>query len=222
MKRVLQALREVDFPRKVGLKNAEDNKKEVAVEMMCVGMVYARPHGMIVSNETLRRPNLTSLLVSLMREYDPTFKFTSIQIDRQRRSPLHCDANNHGRSLMMGLGDYVGGRLWLHGTGPLDCRERFVEFDGNVAHCTLPFKGERFSLMYYTNKLFNHAGKRRKRNICGASACTGGRACKQILRGFGFPIPTKRFATRFKYPPVYERLALAKGALAAWKSRRSI
>ena len=86
-----------------------------------------------------------------------------------------------------------------------------------MAHCTLPFRGERYSLVYYINKLYNHAGKQRKWKVYGALARTGGRACKQILREIGFPIPAKRLGTRFKYPPVARRLELAHAELAEWK-----
>ena len=220
-KRVLRALKKIDFPNNRSRKNVL-GEKMYSASMMCLGMVYARPHGMIVSNETLRRPNLTSLLVRLMREHDPHFKFTSIQVNKQLRSPMHCDSNNHGPSRIIGLGDYIGGRVWVHGSGPLNCKNRFVQFDGNVAHCTLPFKGERFSLVYYTNKLFNHAGKRRTWKVHGALARTGGRACKQILREFEFPIPSKRLSTKFKFPPVTQRLALANKELQDWKTKRSL
>lgn len=45
----------------------------------------------------------------------------------------------------------LAGRLWVQGRGALDCRECWVAFDGNTPHCTLPFSGTRFTLIYFTH-----------------------------------------------------------------------
>ena len=52
---------------------------------------------------------------------------------------LHVDANNEGDSLILALGDFDGGELWVEGRGALDVRRRWQRFDGTRAHATLPW-----------------------------------------------------------------------------------
>jgi hypothetical protein len=52
--------------------------------------------------------------------------------------------------MIVGLGDYVGGELAVEGTGH-DIRYLPLQFDGwRLRHWTLPFAGERFSLVWFT------------------------------------------------------------------------
>ncbi len=91
----------------------------------------------------------------LMWDYDPTFDFTTIQINDNQICAKHKDANNVGVSYIIGLGDYDGGelRVW-NKTGDdyedLNIKNKFVSFDGSqFFHETLPFKGKRYTLVYY-------------------------------------------------------------------------
>lgn len=53
-------------------------------------------------------------------------------------------------SMIVGLGDYAGGELAVEGT-VYDIHYRPLEFDGwGCRHWTLPFSGERFSLVWFT------------------------------------------------------------------------
>lgn len=53
-------------------------------------------------------------------------------------------------SMIVGLGDYFGGEIAVEATIH-DIRYRPVEFDGwKLRHWTLPFEGERFSLVWFT------------------------------------------------------------------------
>ena len=65
----------------------------------------------------------------------------------------HVDSGRgSGQSLSMivGLGDYIGGELSVEGTNH-DIRFRPLEFDGwKLRHWTIPFVGERFSLVWFT------------------------------------------------------------------------
>jgi hypothetical protein len=48
------------------------------------------------------------------------------------------------------LGDYSGGELVVEGE-PSDIRYKTLQFDGwRQRHWTLPFEGERFSLVWFT------------------------------------------------------------------------
>ena len=89
----------------------------------------------------------------------PDFTFTSVQVTRAVTSSggaaLHTDGKNAGDSLAVGLGDFSGGELWVHGRGALDISGgTWQRFDGRMPHATLPFaRGPRYSLIYWT-----HAG----------------------------------------------------------------
>ena len=55
-------------------------------------------------------------------------------------------------SLIVGLGNYVGGELVVEGVKK-DIRYNAIEFDGwKERHWTLPFLGERYSLVWFTPK----------------------------------------------------------------------
>jgi hypothetical protein len=54
--------------------------------------------------------------------------------------------------LIVGLGTYAGGELVVEGEKK-DIRYKPVEFDGwNQRHWTMPFTGERYSLVWFTPK----------------------------------------------------------------------
>jgi len=55
-------------------------------------------------------------------------------------------------SLIVGLGTYTGGELMVEGEKK-DIRYKAIEFNGwKQRHWTLPFHGERFSLVWFTPK----------------------------------------------------------------------
>jgi len=127
------------------------------------------------SSGTARHPWLTQLLVEFLHANKPGFPCTSIQVNKNYASRPHVDRNNLGSSMIIAVGDFHGGQLWTEGgegeadvtltenikspycyragmtyKGSLvDVRDRLVEFDGNRLHCTTPFKGERYSLVYF-------------------------------------------------------------------------
>ena len=92
----------------------------------------------------------------LMRLKDPKFKFTSIQYNKNNRAARHRDAKNVGVSYIVGLGDYTGGELIVfdeNEKNPVkhDIRGKFNTFDGSkYPHETAPFKGERYTLVFYS------------------------------------------------------------------------
>ena len=93
----------------------------------------------------------------LMRMKDPKFKFTSIQYNKNHRAARHRDAKNTGISYIVGLGDYTGGELTIfdeNEKNPVkhDIKGKFNTFNGSkYPHETAPFKGERYTLVFYSN-----------------------------------------------------------------------
>ena len=91
-----------------------------------------------------------------MKLKDPKFKFSSIQFNKNHRSAKHTDSKNTGVSYIVGLGDYTGGELMVYdegGKNPVkkNIKNRFYKFNGSIyPHETAPFKGERYSLVFYS------------------------------------------------------------------------
>lgn len=78
---------------------------------------------------------------------------TMVAVNRRAQFLPHTDAGSgfgQSTSLIVGLGDYAGGELVVEGE-PRDIRYAPLTFDGwRQRHWTLPFEGERFSLVWFT------------------------------------------------------------------------
>ena len=79
------------------------------------------------------RPRFTRLVTKVIRKEHPEFCFHSLHFNRAFSSRLHADSNNWGPSLIIGLGDYTGGRLWIYneqGTDPFVVPENTKKVTG--------------------------------------------------------------------------------------------
>ena len=76
-----------------------------------------------------------------------------VAINRRASFRPHTDAGTglgQSLSLIVGLGDYTGGGLAVEGAA-VPIRYAPHEFDGwRSRHWTLPFQGERFSLVWFS------------------------------------------------------------------------
>jgi hypothetical protein len=92
------------------------------------------------------------LEIALCPDREPS---STIAINRNAQFRPHVDVGagaGQSTSLIVGLGDYVGGELMVEGTTH-DIRYKPLEFNGwKQRHWTLPFNGERFSLVWFTPK----------------------------------------------------------------------
>ena len=101
-------------------------------------------------------PELVKAAFNLERALLPDREPSStIAVNRNAQFRPHTDSGaGAGQSLSMivALGDYVGGELMVEGMKK-DIRYKKVEFDGwKQRHYTLPFAGERYSLVWFTPK----------------------------------------------------------------------
>lgn len=80
---------------------------------------------------------------------------STIAINRNAQFRPHTDVGagaGQSTSLIVGLGDYIGGELVVEGKQH-DIRYKPLEFDGwKQRHWTMPFVGERYSLVWFTPK----------------------------------------------------------------------
>lgn len=100
-------------------------------------------------------PELTAAIFELEKAIMPSGRIPStwVAINHNAMFAPHTDAGGglgQSTSLIVGLGAYLGGELVVEGTVS-DIRYRPLEFDGwRQRHWTLPYAGERFSLVWFT------------------------------------------------------------------------
>ena len=104
----------------------------------------------------LQFPKLVKAAFELERALCPDREPSStIAINRNGAFRPHKDKGagaGQSTSLIVAMGNFVGGELMVEGTKE-DIRYNAIEFDGwNQRHWTLPFKGERYSLVWFTPK----------------------------------------------------------------------
>ena len=91
--------------------------------------------------------------------------FTSISVNHGYAARKHRDQYNAGESVLKAFGEFTGGSLlyWPDDDGEsdvrtlparkalcFDARREMVLFDGRRCHCVTPFKGERYSIVFFT------------------------------------------------------------------------
>ena len=116
--------------------------------------VGAFPNGQPKANEEFKDLMRAAfeLEIALRPDREPS---STIAINRNAQFRPHTDSGagaGQSTSLIVGLGDYCGGDLVLEGEQK-DIRYKATEFNGwKQRHWTMPFKGERFSLVWFTPK----------------------------------------------------------------------
>jgi hypothetical protein len=145
---------------------------------------------------TKRYPEFTQLITRWLRERLPAelkqeFAYTSININKNYAGKLHRDGNNVGPSFIKAFGDFTNGELnyWPSDSGKgeleslkdkdkvkLNIRDNLLLFDGNRGHFVTPFKGERYSLVFFSIRTWNKAPK----------------AEADAARKCGIPVPTAK------------------------------
>ena len=131
------------------LKNT--SRRETPGDSFTIGL-FPPPLRLPHANSQL--PGLLEALLRLERAIRPNRPVsTTITVNRHAQFRPHRDSGagaGQSTSLIVGLGDYIGGTLMVEGK-PHDIRYKPLEFDGwRELHWTRPFRGERFSLVWYT------------------------------------------------------------------------
>jgi hypothetical protein len=108
-----------------------------------------------MSRYTRTHKDLAKILCDYAHQRFPKFKFSAIMLN-EGGSGLHVDKMNCGPSLIASFGDHTGGELFQYPDKVINIHNRLKMSDGTVPHMTLPFEGERFSVVYFTNKWTRH------------------------------------------------------------------
>ena len=143
---ILEYLRNTQLPKenRRSVKASSKHDKRGFV----LGYVIDYGDGWRPSVATLKHPELASMLCSYIRKRMPDFVFTSIMVN-EGRSALHVDMLNCDLSAIVSFGDHDGGELWEYPGKVLRIRNRLKVCHGCLPHITLPYEGERYSIVYY-------------------------------------------------------------------------
>jgi len=164
-----------------------------------MGLVADRTGGIAPTKYTLAYPNVSKVLCSYLEDNlprdMPRFHFTSINVNKNYAGRRHRDGNNLGPSVIKAFGNFTGGHLHYFPSDDrsldlddlpskdmvsLDLNKHMALFDGRRAHQVEAFKGERYSLVWFTCPRNERVDAQRK---AGMIAC-------------GFPMPTKQDSKR--------------------------
>ena len=169
-KSVLAVLRLLPVAASSSRKNVLQHTND-KVESVTLGM--SGPGFAAVTNPTWSAPTVFMLLNVWFQKSAKVdfFGWTSIQVNKNFSCARHRDGGNAGTSFIVAVGDFSGGNLlyWPRDDGSglvtdlptddaicLDPRD-WQKFDGRSAHETLPFVGERISLVFYTTSTWRKA-----------------------------------------------------------------
>jgi len=183
---VFEALEKEVFPES-HRKNVREEGDDTKMLGMCLGVTSHYTKGAQVSAATRHRPGLARLLCSFARKEIPDFHFTSIQVNKDYQAAMHVDKNNLGPSWIVGLGNYTGGWLWMDTHGEMghatDVRRKWLKFDGRKPHCVTPFRGRRYTLVFFT-----YSNPQKSTSLS--------RQEEKYLRALAFPLPAQVCSNR--------------------------
>lgn len=106
-----------------------------------------------IANICTRCPQVVRVLSLFAIQHDPFFEFTTVTINYNYAAAPHRDVNHEeNKARIIALGNFTGGELQVEGFDqPVNIRNVWFDFDGSLLHQTLPFSGERYSLVYFTH-----------------------------------------------------------------------
>ena len=186
---VLKALRLWGFHKSTSRQNVLPEGHEW-VHSDTLGIIEERKtHSLSISNPCKSHEYFVRLISSWARKRSPNgeLPFTTISLNKNYAGRLHRDAGNIGPSVGLAIGSFTGGRLrvWAGDSGKgtrsdveqvrnepsvaLNIKKGVV-FDGNCAHEVEPFKGERYSLIFFTLKKYKKASDAVKRKMVNMGA----------------------------------------------------
>jgi FkbM family methyltransferase len=150
MELLLEKLRAIKFP-----KNIRKNISPIEYEYMLFGETW-HLRGRKVCKKNEEYAEVYKLLKEIIKEYDDKFEYTSIIINKNKKSMIHKDKNNIFKSYIFAVGNYKGGELMIENwkTGKItknNIKNKILKFDGcKNNHWVNDFTGERYSIVYYS------------------------------------------------------------------------
>ena len=155
---MLKILESTDFPKNKGRTN-NLQRGQTYSESMVLGKVrqlYTSCDGKICKVDATKNKKFPILLKAakqFLRE-NTNYKFEAVTINKNQQSAKHVDKFNKGHSHIIGLGNYTGGALVFGDKkspyyGKHNIKNKWLKFVGDTEHYNTPFKGRRYTLVYY-------------------------------------------------------------------------
>jgi len=158
-----------------------------------IGLLRDRTGDIHLTKATIRYPAVVEILNRWLTERLPmeaqSFKFTTLNLNKNYAGKRHRDGNNFGPSMIKGFGNYEKGELNVFPSDDravtdldklpkgdcvtCDIKNNLVMFNGNSAHEVNDYSGDRYSIDYFT--IGCHAKMTEE--------------CRQGLAEIGMPVP---------------------------------
>ncbi len=165
--------------------------------MGCIGVVRPFHKDYFTTSQLSKTPAGQKLAIYLCAEIKkkfPNFKFNTMQLNRNFPGNYHTDKNNAGPSVGLFVGDQSlrGGGLYVYdrtkGRGKIfNTKNKWLQFDGTNPHMTTPYKGTRYSVIFFNRKGVKKIDRR----------------AKHFLKKLGFPLVK---VSRPSAPPTKEEM----------------
>lgn len=137
---------------------------------MLYGLTFRNPPNIIKTKDPItgkfftlcrtENPHLMDVYREFGSLYFSDFVFTQVQMNRNWKCGKHIDGKNVGESILVVLGEHIGGDTAVYYDGlnepPIFENGKIapIKFDGSkYYHECMPFEGERFSLVFFNTKL---------------------------------------------------------------------
>lgn len=129
------------------------------VESITLGVVkqiFKKNGGYVPSKLNLKYPELYMELSLAIDSIDPDFKWDSCTINHNTKCLKHRDGRNVGKSIIVAMGDYIGGNLKVYDEEDVnyisyDIKNKPLKFNGSLlSHETEDFIGDRWSFVWYS------------------------------------------------------------------------
>ena len=170
MQKLLEHLRTTSIPF-----SDRQNVSSLPVRSMTLGMLNKRQAGYGISVATTSdRLRLLQLLIGVANDSGIAGNgpecFTSMCLNVDFASEVHTDSHNSGHSWIVAGGDFNGGGLFVekdvderreerssieYAGSPIDgvsvdIKNSWYKFDGSNRHCTLPYSGNRVTVVFFS------------------------------------------------------------------------
>lgn len=114
--------------------------------------------GLYETKFKVENPELEDIFKEFMDLHYPHFNWIQVQINKDYMSPPHFDSANTGESVIIGLGNYEGGNLFIDRKSYLEqvnIKNYLYKFNGSAfKHWVGPIKsGSRISVVFFNSKI---------------------------------------------------------------------
>jgi len=133
-----------------------------SIKSQSFGLVINRlkdRYNLSLSAQNEKFPECYEALKEIANIINPNFKYNTITLNKNVKALAHRDGSNVGTSMIIGIGDYSGGGLYIENlqTHELilhDIKYQPVYFNGYLSlHETEDFVGDRYTIIYYNTMI---------------------------------------------------------------------